>query len=137
MSRQYITAVIELRRWRSALLCLTLCSGLIEAPNALAEGAFGGVYRGSKRAAMSSNDGGCVVGTFFDTVTVVIKNNHFVRPDGDVVLSVDVTADGSFHADGMGMWGKLREIKGKITGDSFEADQGSPYCIWHLSLKRS
>jgi hypothetical protein len=70
-------------------------------------------------------------------VTVTVKNNHFARLDEDVLLQVDISPNGSFYASALGTYNKLREIKGNITGNRLEADQGSSTCTFHLSLKRS
>jgi hypothetical protein len=116
-------------------LVLLLCAGLAIACDSRAADTFDGIYWGTKTR--SSNGTDCEAGKDVYDVTVTVKNNHFARLDEDVLLQVDISPDGSFYASALGTYNKLREIKGNITGNRFEADQSSSTCTFHLSLKRS
>jgi len=118
-------------------LSILLCAGLATASDSWAANTFDGIYKGTLRVTRSSNGTGCLVlVNEVRDITVVVKNNHFRKWMWGGILEVDVAADGSFEANAFSS-GLLFGIKGNITGVSFEADQGNPYCIQHLSLKRS
>jgi len=123
---------------KQALIAFALLTALGGAADAA--GSFDGVYTGS-RTILRTTNGPC--NPSLTHVSVVVRNNHFDRGWGRIVLSIDVANDGTFRQSGVhynlhtaGI-DYVASIKGKIAGGDFEADIGDNYCTVHLSLKKS
>ena len=104
-----------------------------------AAGSFDGVYTGS-RTVLHANSGCDASRTH---TSLVIRDNHFERHWGSILLSIYVANDGTFkqfgvrynqHNVGIDYVGS---VKGKITGGDLEADIGNDDCMVHLSLKKT
>ena len=108
-------------------------------------GSFDGTYSGTVSVVAPSNPnctwvvGGSVTPTVTDSLT--IANNHFNYTAHSAPVSVDVAADGSFHATGLLRAARQaipQEFSGRIVGGVLQAtvEGAGGGCRFQLSLKK-
>jgi len=124
----------------SGVATVVLLSGaaLLPVAPAGAAGQFDGTYKGKQTTVLTNNTAECA--HLDHDTTVSVQDNHFNRTWGQGQMSVDVAPDGTFAQKVVTSDSRrLRNIaiKGKITGNSLEADIGTDLCAAHLSLTKS
>ena len=121
-----------------ATVVLLAGAALLPVAPAGAAGQFDGTYRGKQIAVLTNNSADCA--NLNRDTAISVRDNHFDRRWGEGQLSVDVAPDGTFDQKVVTSdRRRLRDIaiKGKITGNSLEADIGTDLCAAHLSLTKS
>jgi len=121
-----------------ATVALLAGAALLPVAPAGAAGQFDGTYKGKQTTVLTNNSADCA--HLDHDTTISVRENHFNRTWGQGQLSVDVAPDGTFAQKVVTSDSRrLRDIaiKGRITGNSLEADIGTNLCAAHLSLTKS